>query len=59
MIGPLARRTPGLRVPGQVDGDETAVRTVIGQQVSVAGARTVTGRIVAAHGRASTPASRD
>ncbi|MFB9314123.1 AlkA N-terminal domain-containing protein [Nocardioides plantarum] len=51
IIGPLARRTPGLRLPGQVDGAETAIRTVIGQQVSVTGARTVTGRIVAAHGR--------
>ena len=53
---PRARRRscaprPGLRVPGQVDGDEIAVRTVIGQQVSVAGARTVGGRLVAAHGR--------
>lgn len=51
VIGRLVRRTPGLRVPGQVDGDETAVRTVIGQQVSVTGARTVAGRIVARHGR--------
>lgn len=51
VIGPLARDTPGLRLPGQVDGDETAIRTVIGQQVSVTGARTVTGRVVAAHGR--------
>lgn len=51
VLGPLVRATPGLRVPGQVDGDETAVRTVIGQQVSVAGARTVAGRIVAEHGR--------
>ncbi len=51
MIGPLAPRHPGLRVPGQVDGDETAVRTVIGQQISVTGARTVTGRLVAEHGR--------
>lgn len=51
IIGPLVRATPGLRVPGQVDGDETAVRTVIGQQVSVAGARTVAGRLVAEHGR--------
>jgi AraC family transcriptional regulator of adaptative response / DNA-3-methyladenine glycosylase II len=51
VIGPLVRATPGLRVPGQVDGDETAVRTVIGQQVSVAGACTVAGRVVAAHGR--------
>jgi AraC family transcriptional regulator of adaptative response / DNA-3-methyladenine glycosylase II len=51
VVGPLARRTPGLRLPGQVDGAETAIRTVIGQQVSVVGARTVTGRLVAAHGR--------
>ena len=51
VIGPLATRRPGLRVPGQVDGNETAVRTVIGQQISVTGARTVTGRLVAEHGR--------
>ena len=50
VIGPLVRARPGLRVPGQVDGDETAVRAVLGQQVSVAGARTVTG----AAGRART-----
>ncbi len=50
VVGPLVRRRPGLRVPGHPDGDEMAVRTVVGQQVSVAGARTVTGRIVAAHG---------
>jgi AraC family transcriptional regulator of adaptative response / DNA-3-methyladenine glycosylase II len=49
-IGPLVRRTPGLRVPGQVDGDELAIRAVIGQQVSVAGACTVAGRLVMAHG---------
>jgi AraC family transcriptional regulator of adaptative response / DNA-3-methyladenine glycosylase II len=51
IIGPLDELRPGLRVPGQVDGDETAVRTVIGQQISVTGARTVTARIVAEHGR--------
>jgi AraC family transcriptional regulator of adaptative response / DNA-3-methyladenine glycosylase II len=50
VIGPLVRATRGLRVPGQVDGDETAIRTVIGQQVSVTGARTVAGRLVAAYG---------
>ena len=51
VIGPLVRRTPGLRVPGQVDGDETAIRTVIGQQVSVVGACTLTAALVAEHGR--------
>ena len=44
VIGPLVRRRPGLRVPGHVAGDEVAVRAVLGQQVSVAGARTVAGK---------------
>lgn len=52
VIGPLVRRTPGLRVPGHVDGHEVAVRAVLGQQVSVAGARTVAARLTQAHGRA-------
>ncbi len=43
---------PGLRVPGAADSDELAVRAVIGQQISVAGARTVAGRLVASYGRA-------
>jgi AraC family transcriptional regulator of adaptative response / DNA-3-methyladenine glycosylase II len=51
VIGPLVRATPGLRVPGHVDGHEVAVRAVLGQQVSVAGARTVAGRLVTEHGR--------
>ncbi|MGH3362222.1 MAG: DNA-3-methyladenine glycosylase family protein, partial [Nocardioides sp.] len=50
LVGPLVRRTPGLRVPGHVDGDEIAVRAVLGQQVSVAGARTVAARLVREHG---------
>ncbi len=51
VIGPLARAWPGLRVPGHVDGHEIAVRAVLGQQVSVAGARTVAARLVEQHGR--------
>ncbi|GAB3864577.1 AlkA N-terminal domain-containing protein [Nocardioides maradonensis] len=47
----LVRRRPGLRVPGHVDGAELATRAVLGQQVSVAGARTLAARLVAAHGR--------
>ncbi len=42
------RRTPGRRSPASVDPYETAVRAIVGQQVSVAGARTVAARIVAA-----------
>jgi AraC family transcriptional regulator, regulatory protein of adaptative response / DNA-3-methyladenine glycosylase II len=39
------RTAPGTRVPGCVDGFEIAVRAIVGQQVSVAGARTTIGRI--------------
>jgi AraC family transcriptional regulator, regulatory protein of adaptative response / DNA-3-methyladenine glycosylase II len=41
---------PGRRVPGHVDGFELAVRAVLGQQVSVAGARTLAARLVTALG---------
>jgi AraC family transcriptional regulator of adaptative response / DNA-3-methyladenine glycosylase II len=50
VVGPLVRKRPGLRVPGHVSGAELAVRAVLGQQVSVAGARTLAGRLVAAYG---------
>ncbi len=50
MLAPLVLKRPGLRAPGSVDGFETAVRTVVGQQISVRGARSVLGRIVAEHG---------
>ncbi|MDQ4038508.1 MAG: helix-turn-helix domain-containing protein [Actinomycetota bacterium] len=49
-LGPLITRRPGLRVPGAADAAELAFRTVIGQQVSVAGATTLTARLVAALG---------
>lgn len=49
-LGALVATRPGLRVPGTVDAFETAVRTVVGQQVSVSGARTVIGRLVATSG---------
>ena len=39
---------PGVRVPRAVDGFEMAVRAVVGQQVSVAGARATLGRILRA-----------
>jgi AraC family transcriptional regulator, regulatory protein of adaptative response / DNA-3-methyladenine glycosylase II len=49
-LGTLARRHPGLRVPGAFDGFETAVRAILGQQVTVAAARTIAGRFAAAFG---------
>lgn len=45
-LAPLLERQRGLRVIGGWDRFETAVRVVVGQQVSVAGATTVTGRLV-------------
>ena len=50
LLAPLVRATPGLRVHRDADVFEVVVRTVIGQQVSVAGARTLTARMVAAVG---------
>jgi AraC family transcriptional regulator of adaptative response / DNA-3-methyladenine glycosylase II len=51
VLGPVVEARPGLRIPGHVDGNELAFRAVLGQQVSVAGARTLAGRLAAAHGR--------
>ncbi len=50
------RRTPGLRVPGTPDPTELVVRAVLGQQVSVAGARTLAGRLARELGTPSRPA---
>lgn len=44
------RKRPGLRVPGGWDGFEVAVRAVLGQQVSVAGATTLAHRLVTSYG---------
>ncbi|HCO03552.1 MAG TPA: AraC family transcriptional regulator, partial [Actinobacteria bacterium] len=50
LLARLVRRRPGLRVPGHVDGDELAVRAVMGQQISVAGAATVAARLTERYG---------
>lgn len=47
LLAPWVAASPGRRSPGTVDGDELAVRAVLGQQVSVAAARTLAGRLVA------------
>jgi AraC family transcriptional regulator of adaptative response / DNA-3-methyladenine glycosylase II len=49
-LGPLVEALPGMRAAGSVDPLETAVRAVVGQQVSVAGARTVLGMVCVAIG---------
>jgi len=56
VLAPLVAAAPGLRLPSQVDGFEVAVRAIVGQQVSVAGARTILGRFAETYG---TPVSFD
>jgi len=46
VLGPRVRRHPGQRLPGGWDGFEIAVRAILGQQVSVAAARTLAARVV-------------
>lgn len=51
MLAKAMRSRPGLRVPGGWDGFEVAVRAVLGQQISVAGATTLTSRLVNGYGQ--------
>lgn len=51
LLGPLVKAAPGRRVPGHVDAHELAIRAVLGQQVSVAGARTLAGRLTSLCGQ--------
>jgi AraC family transcriptional regulator of adaptative response / DNA-3-methyladenine glycosylase II len=50
LVGPLICANPGRRVPGHVDPEEIAFRAVLGQQVSLVGAATLAGRLVADYG---------
>lgn len=50
LLGMQIAATPGVRVPGTFDPFELAVRAVLGQQVSVAGATTISGRLVDRYG---------
>ncbi len=53
MLRSLVARRPGLRVPGSFDPFEMAVRAVLGQQVSVRAATTLSGRLAGSFGRAT------
>jgi 3-methyladenine DNA glycosylase/8-oxoguanine DNA glycosylase len=44
-LRPWVDRCPALRVPGAWNGFELAIRAIIGQQISVAAATTITGRV--------------
>lgn len=50
VLARLIARRPGLRVPGNWDPFELAVRAVLGQQISVAAARLLAGKLVLAYG---------
>lgn len=45
VLAPLVAATPGIRMPGALDAEEALFRTLVGQQISVAAARTVLGTI--------------
>ena len=49
-LGDLAMARPGLRVPGTFDGFEMSVRGILGQQVTVKAATTLSGRIATSFG---------
>jgi AraC family transcriptional regulator of adaptative response / DNA-3-methyladenine glycosylase II len=51
VLRPLVKARRGLRVPGAIDPLEIGVRAVLGQQVSVAAATKLAGRVVAGYGR--------
>src|SRR5260370_6166606 len=46
----IVKKRPGLRAPGAVDGTELAIQAILGQQVSLAAARTLASRLVTANG---------
>jgi AraC family transcriptional regulator, regulatory protein of adaptative response / DNA-3-methyladenine glycosylase II len=50
LLAPLVARRPGLRVPGAWDGFETAVRAMLGQQITVTAAVNLAAKLVAAYG---------
>jgi AraC family transcriptional regulator, regulatory protein of adaptative response / DNA-3-methyladenine glycosylase II len=52
LLAPEVRRRPGLRVPGTVDGAELAIRAVLGQQISLAGASSLAAKLVHGYGEA-------
>jgi AraC family transcriptional regulator of adaptative response / DNA-3-methyladenine glycosylase II len=50
VLGKLALSRPGLRLPGSFDGFEMAIRAILGQQISVAAASTLAGRLALRYG---------
>jgi len=57
VLRPLVAAVPGIRIPGVADGEEALFRTLVGQQISVAAARTVLGRLVTDLGEGAFPSA--
>jgi len=58
----LLRKQPGIRVPGVWDGFELTVRAILGQQISVVAATTLSGRLAKRYGEptdVSVPGAKD
>jgi AraC family transcriptional regulator of adaptative response / DNA-3-methyladenine glycosylase II len=55
LLRPSVARHPGMRVPGHVDGDEVAIRAVLGQQVSVAAATRLAAVLTERYGESVSP----
>ncbi len=51
LLAPIVAAAPGMRIPSTWDPFEAVVRAVLGQQISVAGAITIAGRLADSHGR--------
>ena len=58
-VAPLIARIPGIRVPGAADPFEMLIRAMVGQQISVAAARTHLTRLVDALGERVVLAGRE
>lgn len=60
LLAPRVAARPGLRVPGAWDGFELAVRAILGQQITVAAATKLAGKLVSAYGeKIADPAALD
>ncbi|HYP44142.1 MAG TPA: AlkA N-terminal domain-containing protein [Propionibacteriaceae bacterium] len=51
LLAPLVHASPGLRIPGTVDVPELVIRTMVGQQISLAGAASCAGKLAARFGQ--------
>jgi AraC family transcriptional regulator of adaptative response / DNA-3-methyladenine glycosylase II len=51
LLGSLVKARPGLRICGMFDPFELLINTIIGQQISIAAARTLSTRLVHAYGQ--------